>query len=44
MQGGRYLDSFTVNRDLERMFVGANVLLSSASYVSFVFESKFQIL
>lgn len=41
MQDGRYIDSFTVNRGLERMFAGANVLLSSALYVSFVFESKF---
>ena len=41
MQGARCIDSFTVNRGLERMFVGANVLLSSALYVSFVVESKF---
>lgn len=30
MQGARYIDSYTVNRGFERMFVGANVLLSSA--------------
>ena len=39
-----YSQLYTVNRGLERMFVGANVLLSSALYVSFVVESKFQIL
>lgn len=44
MQSGRYINSFTVNLCLERMFVVANVLLSSALYVRVVFGSKFQIL
>ena len=44
MQSGRYIDSFTVNRGLERRFVEANVLLSSTLYVRVVFGSKFQIL